>query len=65
MIKCDFCVASWYDNEGGVHASSNDCCARYCADAIRVMSEVMKEEYRSKNSRNINKNYNYNKGNKR
>lgn len=65
MIKCDFCVASWYDNKGGVHPYEGQCNTRNCADAIRVMSEVMKEEYRSKNSRNINKNYNYNKGSKR
>ena len=65
MIKCDFCVQSYYDKDGKVHAT-NGCSITWCQEAIRTMSEVMKEEYRTKNSKNINKNYNYNsKGNKR
>ena len=59
MIKCDFCVASWYDNNGKVHPYESQCNTRNCADAIRVMSEVLKEEYKSRNSTNVNKNYNY------
>lgn len=38
MIKCDFCVASWYDNNGKVHPYESQCNTRNCADAIRVMS---------------------------
>lgn len=64
MIKCDFCVQSYYDKDGKVRASSG-CSVTWCQEAIRVMSEVMKEDYRSRNSRNINKNYNYNKRNSR
>ena len=60
MIKCDFCVQSYYDKDGKVRASSG-CSVTWCQNAIKTMSEVMKEEYRSKNSTNINKNYNYNK----
>ena len=60
MIKCDFCVASYYDDKGVAHHSS-DCNSKHCADAIRTMSEVMKEEYKSKNSTNRNKNYYYRK----
>ena len=65
MIKCDFCVASWYDDNGKVHSYNSWCTANNCAAAIKTMSEVMKEKYRSKNSKNINKNYNYNKRNSR
>ena len=64
MIKCDFCVASWYDDRGVAHYSS-DCNSKHCADAIRTMSEVMKEEYRNKNSTNVNKNYTYNRSKKK
>lgn len=59
MIKCDFCVTARYDDNGKVYSNENLCCTKNCADAIRIMSEVMKEEYRSRNSKNINKNYNY------
>lgn len=64
MIKCDFCVQSYYDKDGKVRASSG-CSVTWCQEAIKAMSEVMKEDYRSRNSRNINKNYNYNKRNSR
>lgn len=63
MIKCEFCVQSYYNKDGKVRASSG-CSITRCQDAIKTLSQVMKEEYRSRNSKNINKNYNY-KGNKR
>ncbi len=62
MNKCDFCTNSFYVN-GKVACNSHMTIA--CKEAIKAMSEVMKEEYRSRNSTNVNKNYNYNKGNKR
>lgn len=64
MIKCDFCVQSYYDKDGKVRASSG-CSVTWCQNAIKMMAEVMKEEYRSKNSTNVNKNYNYNNKNKK
>ena len=38
MIKCDFCVQSYYDKDGKVRAT-NGCSITWCQDAIKTMSE--------------------------
>ena len=64
MIKCDFCVIPWYDDNGKFCFSRNNCDRSYCYDAIQRMTDVMKEDFKTRNSRNINNNYNY-KGKKK
>ena len=58
MTKCDFCVNSECRNGkivcGGMSHSA-------CADAIHVFVEVLKEQARTTNTKNINKNYKYDK----
>lgn len=56
MTKCDFCVNSNYSN-GKVYCNFHTEMA--CKNAIMVMSEVLKEQYHSQNTKNINKNYKY------
>lgn len=58
MTKCDFCTNSSYIN-GKVICSSHMTMA--CKEAIQVMAEVLKEQSRNKNTKNINKNYKYDK----
>lgn len=59
MIKCDFCVIPWYDENGQIHFDRSYCDKRYCYDSIQRMTDVMKEDFKTRNSRNINNNYNY------
>ena len=59
MIKCDFCVIPWYDENGKICFSRNHCDRSSCYDAIQRMTDVMKEDFKTRNSRNINNNYNY------
>lgn len=59
MIKCDFCTHSYYSNDGKIRCSSPSLVA--CGEAIKIMSEVLKEQYRNQNTKNINKNYKYDK----
>lgn len=58
MTKCDFCVNSKCVNGkiicGGLSHSA-------CADAINIFAEVLKEQARAANTKNINKNYKYDK----
>lgn len=58
MTKCDFCVNSKSVNGkivcGGMSHSA-------CADAIRVFVEVLKEQARTTNTKNINKSYKHDK----
>ena len=57
MIKCDFCVIPWYDENGKICFNRNSCDRNYCYEAIQT--QVMKEDFKTRNSRNINNNYNY------
>ena len=59
MIKCDFCAYSRYVDGKVVCKGGHEGGGGYCDDAIQTLAQVMKEDYRSRNSRNINKNYNY------
>lgn len=59
MIKCDFCVVPWYDENGQIHFDRSYCDKRCCYDSIQRMTDVMKEDFKTRNSRNINNNYNY------
>ena len=64
MIKCDFCVIPWYDENGKICFNRRLCDKVYCYDSIQRMTDVMKEDFKTINSRNINNNYNY-KGKKK
>lgn len=57
MTKCDFCTNSYYTNDGKIHCGSPSSVA--CGEAVKIMSEVLKEQYRSQSIKNINKNYKY------
>ena len=59
MIKCDFCVVPWYDENGQIHFDRSYCDKRHCYDSLQRMTDVMKEDFKTRNSRNINNNYNY------
>ena len=59
MIKCDFCVIPWYDESGQIHFDKRFCSKGDCYNAIQIMTDVMKEDFKTRNSRNINNNYNY------
>ena len=64
MNKCEFCVQSWYDDNGKLKTNLNCCNAVSCHEAINLMTSVLKEDYKTRNSQNINKNYNY-RGNRK
>lgn len=65
MIKCDFCAYSKYVEGKVVCKGDPEGGGGYCDKAIQTFAQVMKEDYRSRNSKNINKNFNYNKGTRR
>ena len=58
MTKCDFCVNSKSVN---VKITCRATSHSACADAVRIFDEVSKEQARAANTKNINKNYKYEK----
>ena len=58
MTKCDFCVNSKFVNGKTICSGAS---YTACTDAIRIFAEVLKEQARTTNTKNINKNYKYDK----
>lgn len=58
MTKCDFCVNFKCVNGKMVCGGAS---YTACTDAICIFAEVLKEQARATNTKNINKNYKYDK----